>query len=68
MPYRFFIKEGTNKYLKVTDVDGDESRQLFSHLGKYWVSRVVPIIIFALLIDIFKMEYNFDFGNEIIFF
>ena len=22
----FFIKEGTNKYLKVTDVDGDESR------------------------------------------
>ena len=34
----FFIKEGTNKYLKVTDVDGDQSRQLCSHskLKNFW--------------------------------
>ena len=37
-------------------------------LRKYWDSRVVTIIIFAPLIEFYKMEYDLGCWNEILFF
>ena len=51
---------------------GDQKRPLKSvfglYLGIYRISRVVLIIIFALLIEFFTLEYNLGCRNEILFF